>query len=97
MQSEPGNPGTERKGERIMKPKEQAIADFNEMIRRAWPVERFTEQERENLNKMLCWMEQGNRLSGNYNQRWEQLQSVYQSFLFALDYKAVGWREAARV
>jgi len=43
---------------------------------------------------MLSWMEQAERLTGNYNQRWEQLQSVYRAFLFALDYKAIGWREA---
>ncbi len=76
-----------------MKPKEQAIVDFKEMIFHAAPLLKFTERERENLNNMLDWMEHSNRLFGSYNQRWEQLQSVYQSFLYALDYKPLGWRE----
>ncbi|MGE4353523.1 MAG: hypothetical protein AB7D36_05515 [Oscillospiraceae bacterium] len=79
-----------------MLPKEQAIADFKEMINLAWPLKRFTERERENLNNMLYWMEHAGRLTGNYNQRWEQLQSAYNAFLFALDYKAMGWREPER-
>jgi len=76
-----------------MKEKEQAITDFKEMISHAWPIARFTGRERENFNNMLDWMEHADRLFGSYNQRWEQLQSVYQSFLYALDYKAIGWRE----
>jgi hypothetical protein len=79
-----------------MKTKEQAIIDFKEMIFQAWPLVRFTDKERENFNNMLYWMEKADRLTGNYNQRWEQLQSVYQSFLYALDYKAIGWREPTK-
>ena len=75
-----------------MKPKEKAIEDFKEMINHAWPLKRFTVQERENFNNMLYWMERADRLFGNYNQRWEQLQSVYNAFLYALDYKPIGWR-----
>lgn len=77
-----------------MKPKEQAIKDFREMIRISWTRQRFTEREKENLDSMLLWVEQAERLTGNYNQRWEQLNNLYNAFLYALDYKALGWRES---
>lgn len=75
------------------KPKEQAITDFTEMIKNAWPLKRFTAQEKESFKSLLYWLEHSNRLTGNYDQRWEQAQTAYNAFLYAIDYKPIGWRD----
>lgn len=76
-----------------MKPKEQAIKDFKDMIQKSWTYEKFTQREQENYNNLLDCIENENRLIGNYKQRWDQLNNIYTAFLSALDYKPFGWRE----
>jgi hypothetical protein len=74
-----------------MKPKEQAIEDFKKMIYASWTFGKLTEKEKENLNKSFDFAEKSS-LIGNWKQRLNQLQAVYNGFLLALDYKPMGWR-----
>lgn len=71
--------------------KENAKEDFINMIQNSWTYNRLTESERENLKDVFCNID--NVLKGTYRQRYEILQAIYYSFLKALDYEPIGWRE----
>lgn len=73
--------------------KENAKNDFIEMIQNSWTYNRLTENEKENLKDVFNSIRADNILKGTYKQRWEILNGIYFSFLQALNYKPVGWRE----
>lgn len=72
--------------------KTEAAKDYIEAIKRSWTYARLTDEERARLFKAIqnCC---DTCLKGSYQQRREQLQSIYYAFLLALDYKPIGWRE----
>jgi len=77
----------------MKKDKEKALIEFKEMIKKSWTYARFTTKEKENWNKALEDIRLQKALKGSWQQRWNILQVAYESFLNALDYKPIGWRE----
>lgn len=73
----------------MTKNKENARTDYINIITKSWTWDRMTTDERNRCNETLHMA----RLHGRYEQRYETLQDVYYSFLMALDYKPIGWRE----
>ena len=75
--------------------KTMLFAKFRTMIGNSWTFERLTEEEKERVMTILS--EKDSRtmtvLKGTKQQRWAILQAIYSSFLIALDYKPIGWRE----
>lgn len=75
------------------------LAEFRTMIGNSWTFERLTEKEKERI--MIVLSEKDFRtmraLKGTKQQRWNILNAIYSSFLIALDYKPIGWREDAEV
>lgn len=69
--------------------KNNAKNDFMEMTEQSWTWARLTSEEKLRFCKSLDWA----KVSGNYEQRWQQLQSIYYVFLEALMYEPIGWRE----
>ena len=75
--------------------KENALSRFWQMIRISWTFERLTEQEQERLHKVIFSTQTENAVKGTFEQRWAILHAIYTSFLMALDYQPIGWRENA--
>lgn len=69
--------------------KEQAQADFVEMIKISWTYGKLTEQEKENALTALWNV---NSLRGNYQQRWDFLNDIYTAFLLGAGYDDYNWR-----
>lgn len=69
--------------------KETAKNEFMEMIEKSWTWARLTSAEK----LRFCQVMDGAKISGSFDQRWRQLQSIYDAFLIALDYNPIGWRE----
>lgn len=73
--------------------KENALEDFKNMIEHSWTYAKFTEEEKLNWERTLnCGIVQI-ALKGTYKHRWEILQAIYDSFLYALNYSPLNWRE----
>ena len=62
---------------------------FQEVIKKSWTWERLTEEEQKRFIDMNVF----DKIKGNDNTRVEWLNTIYQSFLSALGYKPIGWRE----
>lgn len=75
-----------------MKIKENALKDYEEMIKKSWTYEKMTKEEKERLHNLLYHNTTINSLKGTYNQRWEILHSVYYAYLIGLGYNPT-WRE----
>ena len=73
----------------MVKNKDNALTDYIKLIEKSWTFARLTDKEKDNCIKAL----RNTYIFGNYNQRWNILQSVYDAFLYALDYSPIGWRE----
>ena len=73
--------------------KENALDNFYENIKKSWTYKRLTKEERERLEITLFSPVVVNNLKGTYGQRYRMLLAIYHSFLMALDYKPIGWRE----
>ena len=73
--------------------KETALIDYKHMIRKSWAYARLTQKEKENWENMLESIQTRNALKGSWQNRWDILQALYTSYLSALDYKPIGWRE----
>ena len=71
----------------------KALENFIEMIVESWTYDRLTEEERKKLGRVLYSIQTKRSLKGTYEHRWEILQAIYSSFIMALDYKPIGWRE----
>ena len=62
---------------------------FQNVIKKSWTWERLTEEEQRRFIDMNVF----DRIKGNDKTRIEWLNTIYSSFLYALDYKPIGWRE----
>lgn len=76
-----------------MRSKEEAFNMFVEMIEKSWTYTKLSKQERINLSTTFNNVEK--YLKGNFKQRWETLQLIYEAFLNALCFceNVVNWRE----
>ena len=73
-----------------MKKYSTAIEDyFQNVIKKSWTWEKLTETEQERFINMDVF----DKIKGNDKTRIEWLNTIYTSFLSALGYKPVGWRE----
>ena len=77
----------------MKKNKDTAIIEYMEAIKDSWTFERLTSDEISQLYKSIKWAEEQKIIKGNYRQRWETLQAIYRTFLNALNYSPIGWRE----
>ena len=67
-----------------------AVEDyFQNVIKKSWTWNRLTEEERRRFIDMNVF----DRINGNNKTRVEWLITIYDSFLSALGYKPIGWRE----
>ena len=66
---------------------------FQNVIKKSWTWQKLTEEERKRFIDMNVF----DRIKGNDNTRVEWLNTIYQSFLSALGYKPIGWREEAEL
>lgn len=62
---------------------------FQNVIKKSWTWDRLTEEERRRFIDMNVF----DRIKGNNKTRVEWLNTIYDSFLSALGYKPIGWRE----
>lgn len=65
---------------------------FQNVIKKSWSWEKLTNEER----KRFIDMDVFDRIKGNDQTRIEWLNTIYQSFLAALDFEPIGWRETER-
>ena len=66
---------------------------FQNVIKKSWTWQRLTEEEQKRFIDMNVF----DRIKGNDKTRVEWLNTIYQSFLSALGYKPIGWREEAEI
>lgn len=66
---------------------------FQNVIKKSWTWEKLTEEEQKRFIDMNVF----DRIKGNDKTRVEWLNTIYQSFLSALGYKPIGWREEAEI
>ena len=76
------------------KDKDCAVIEYYEFIVGSWTWKRLTEPERKRFKKLLIDLDCHGRIKGSYDSRWEQCHQLYEAFLTALDYNAIGWRES---
>lgn len=62
---------------------------FQNVIKKSWTWSRLTEEEQ----KRFIDMDVFDKIKGNDKTRVEWLDTIYRSFLSALGYKPIGWRE----
>ncbi len=62
------------------------------VIKKSWTWEKLTEEER----KRFIDMDVFDRIKGNDQTRIEWLNTIYQSFLSALGFEPIGWRETEK-
>ena len=66
---------------------------FQNVIKKSWTWQRLTEEEQKRFIDMNVF----DRIKGNDKTRVEWLNTIYQSFLSALGYKPLGWREETEI
>lgn len=66
---------------------------FQNVIKKSWTWQKLTEEEQNRFIDMNVF----DRIKGNDKTRVEWLNTIYQSFLSALGYKPIGWREEAEI
>lgn len=66
---------------------------FQNVIKKSWTWERLTEEEQKRFIDMNVF----DRIKGNDDTRVEWLNTIYQSFISALGYKPIGWREETEI
>lgn len=62
---------------------------FQNVIKKSWTWNRLTDEEQKRFVDMNVF----DKIKGNDKTRMEWLHTIYHSFLCALGYKAIGWRE----
>lgn len=62
---------------------------FQNVIKKSWSWEKLTAEERQRFIDMNVF----DKIKGSDQTRIEWLNTIYQSFLSALDFKPIGWRE----
>lgn len=66
---------------------------FQNVIKKSWTWQKLTKEEQKRFIDMNVF----DRIKGNDKTRVEWLNTIYQSFLSALGYKPIGWREEAEI
>ena len=66
---------------------------FQNIIKKSWTWEKLTEEEQKRFIDMNVF----DRINGNDKTRVEWLNTIYFSFLHALGYQPIGWREEAEI
>ena len=66
---------------------------FQNVIKKSWTWQKLTEEEQKRFIDMNVF----DGIKGNDKTRVEWLNTIYQSFLSALGYKPIGWREEAEI
>lgn len=66
---------------------------FQNVIKKSWTWQKLTDEEQKRFIDMNVF----DRIKGNDKTRVEWLNTIYQSFLSALGYKPIGWREEAEI
>lgn len=62
---------------------------FQNVIKKSWTWERLKEEEKQRFIDMNVF----DRIKGNDKTRIEWLNTIYEAFISALGYMAIGWRE----
>ena len=76
-----------------MKKHSTVVEDYIEnVIKKSWTWNRLTDEERERFLNMNVF----DRIKGNDTTRIEWLNTIYHSFLEALEYNPIDWREPKR-
>ena len=75
------------------KEKENAYNYFVNTIKNSWTFKKLTEQEKQNLQEVFFSVRTENAVKGSFKQRVEILNAIYFSFLKALNYEPIDWRE----
>lgn len=65
---------------------------FQNVIKKSWSWEKLTDEERQRFIDMKMF----DKIKGNDQARSEWLNTIYQSFLAALEFTPIGWRESER-
>lgn len=73
--------------------KENALQDYIDMIKKSWTYEKLTKDEISRLMYVFDWSDRQGLIKGSYKDRWDTLQVLYTSFIYALGYNPYGWRE----
>ncbi len=75
------------------------LAEFRTMVSNSWTFSRLTEKEKNDVMYLLSDNHPQTReaLKGTKTHCWSILQAIYSSYLMALDYKPIGWRESEDV
>ena len=76
-----------------MKSKENAQADWTDMIVKSWTWARLTREERNKFGDELNKETTKKIISGAYEQRWETLNTLYSMFLEGCGYNGGNWRD----
>lgn len=66
---------------------------FQNVIKKSWTWERLTEEEQKRFIDMNVF----DKIKGNDKTRVEWLNTIYHSFIIALGYKPIGWREETEI
>ena len=62
---------------------------FQNVIKKSWTWDRLTEEEQQRFMDMNVF----DKIKGNDQTRVEWMYTIYQSYLTALEYQPIGWRE----
>lgn len=66
---------------------------FQDTIKKSWTWNKLTEEEQQRFVDMVIEDNIFDRIKGKDKTRIEWFNTIYHSFLFALGYKFIGWRE----
>ena len=77
----------------MIKNKENAQADWVNMIVRSWTWSKLTDNEKNRFGDELEKEITQKVISGTYKQRWEILSALYSMFLEGCGYNGIAWRE----
>lgn len=75
------------------KNKENAQADWTDMIIKSWTWAKLTNDEKNKFGDELNKEITQKVISGTYRQRWEILNALYSMFLEGCGYNGCNWRE----
>ena len=66
---------------------------FQNVIKKSWTWEKLTDEEQKRFIEMNVF----DRIKGSDDTRREWLSTIYHSYIVALGYKPIGWREEAEM
>lgn len=79
----------------IKKDKELARNEWFEMIKKSWTWNKLTAEEKDKFMELIMNIESriDNPIKGDYHNRWNVLQVVYEGFLDGCGYCGMNWRD----